>query len=51
MSFKWRTCANCGDTPVLGFLCYRCVRAAVIPLVFAAIVDILFDWMSKGFSP
>lgn len=29
--FKWRTCANYGDTPVAGCLCHRCLRAALMP--------------------
>jgi hypothetical protein len=42
---KWRTCANCGETPVAGCLCHRCVRASLVPLLIAALID----WVIKKF--
>jgi hypothetical protein len=36
--FQWRTCANCGERPVAGCLCFYCLRAAVVPLLLAALV-------------
>jgi hypothetical protein len=42
---NWRTCANCGEAPVAGCLCHRCLRASLTPLVLAAIVQ----WIFKQF--
>jgi hypothetical protein len=37
--WRWRTCVNCGAHPVAGCLCMTCLRAMLVPLVLAALVQ------------
>ena len=42
--FHWGVCANCREWPVRGCLCRDCLRAALVPLLLAALVQ----WLFKG---
>ena len=40
--FQWRVCVNCRVRPVRGCLCVDCLRAALVPLALAALVQWAF---------
>lgn len=40
MRLHWRTCANCGGEARAGCLCGSCLRAAIVPLILAALVQL-----------